>query len=49
MYPDTWANLGAMRRRDLIKGIIAATTVALPEAARAQQLQQMRRIGVLMK
>src|SRR3974390_1584590 len=37
-----------MRRRDLIKGIIAAAIVAPPEAARAQQLEQMRRIGVFM-
>ena len=37
-----------MRRRDFIKGIIAATTVALPGASRAQQLEQMRHIGVLM-
>jgi putative ABC transport system substrate-binding protein len=37
-----------MRRRDFITGIITATTVALPWAARAQQPERMRRIGVLM-
>jgi ABC-type uncharacterized transport system substrate-binding protein len=36
-----------MRRRDCIK-VIAASAVALPPAARAQQPERMRRIGVLM-
>jgi putative ABC transport system substrate-binding protein len=36
-----------MRRRDFIK-VIAASAVALPPAARAQQPERMRRIGVLM-
>ena len=36
-----------MRRRDFIKAIVGAGT-ARPFAARAQQPEQMRRIGVLM-
>ena len=36
-----------MRRRDLIK-VIAASAVTLPLAARAQQPERMRRVGVLL-
>ena len=35
-----------MRRRDLVKGIVGST-VGWPLAARAQQRERMRRIGVL--
>jgi putative tryptophan/tyrosine transport system substrate-binding protein len=37
----------AMRRRDLVKGIVGST-VGWPLAARAQQSERVRRIGVLM-
>jgi putative tryptophan/tyrosine transport system substrate-binding protein len=37
----------AMRRRDLVKGIVGST-VGCPLAAHAQQAERMRRIGVLM-
>ena len=37
----------AMRRRDLVKGIVGST-VGWPLAARAQQGERVRRIGVLM-
>src|SRR6202048_4057517 len=37
----------AMRRRDLVKGIVGST-VGWPLAARAQQPERVRRMGVLM-
>jgi ABC-type uncharacterized transport system substrate-binding protein len=37
-----------MRRRDFIKSVVGSTAVIWPRAARAQQTERMRRIGVLM-
>jgi putative ABC transport system substrate-binding protein len=48
LWTENAAGIEAAPLRELIKGIVGSAAVAWPLAARAQQNERMRRIGVLM-